>query len=582
MSKKETVRIKSERVRSKPEKDFAGLTRRLLVYANVAAPRNLFLRVLSKHLVEGTGCDAVAIRTTDGDLSYRWYAEAGPRGELRFEMNYYKSPAEGEGFLTGGSDPALAEIRTAVFEGRAEAASPFFTEVGSFWTNDVSRPVVLEADGGRRELVVGGDYRSILIARFEIDGKNAGLLELLSRERDYFQDEDVGFLETVAQAIGVMVADRRAQRDLRERVKEIACLYGICQAAAKPEATLEEVLQRVAELLRRAFQFPEVAEAKVTLGSQGYETPGFGKVIKKIASDVTLDGETRGSLEVGYTEAKGYVEGFVFAPEERNLLDAVAKQFSLIAERRRAVEEKARMEEQLRHADRLATIGQLAAGIAHELNEPLLAVLGYTELVKKNADLPKEATADLDKVSAASLHAREIVKKLLIFARQVETRKTAVNLNDVVDEAFSWLGSRFADENIECVLNLNPKLRPFAADPAQLHQVVVNLVVNAIQATPRGGKVTVSTEADGEYLYLTVEDTGCGMGEEVQEQIFLPFFTTKDIGHGTGLGLAVVHGIVKAHGGTIGVRSEVGRGSRFVVILPIYPEEEKPEGRGNA
>jgi signal transduction histidine kinase len=144
------------------------------------------------------------------------------------------------------------------------------------------------------------------------------------------------------------------------------------------------------------------------------------------------------------------------------------------------------------------------------------------------------------------------------------------------------LKARFADENIKCVLNLRPGILPLEADPAQLHQVIVNLVVNAIQATPRGGTVTISTEGDDEYVYLTVEDTGCGMSEDVRRQIFLPFFTTKDVGHGTGLGLAVVHGIVEAHGGTIGVHSEVGRGSRFVIILPLRGEGDAGAGGADA
>jgi two-component system NtrC family sensor kinase len=582
MAEEKTSTKEPRRKRSRAEKDFSGLTRRLLHFANIGVPRNLFLRILSKHLVEGTGCEAVEIRATDGDLTYRWHAEAGPQGELHFEMNYFKSGEAGEDFLSAGGDAALAAIRAAVFERRTDPSSPFFTESGSFWTGDASRPVTLGTDGGRRELSPSGPYRSIAVVRFEIDRKNAGLLELLSEKAGYFGEEDVGFFETVAQAIGVTVADRRAQRDLRERVKELTCLYGICRAASQPEAAPEDVQRRIVELIRRALQFPEVAEAKVSWDDISYETPAFADVTESLVADVVAGGQKRGTIEVGYVEVKGDVEGFVFQPEEQHLLDVVARQVSGIVERRQATEERARIEEQLRHADRLATIGQLAAGIAHEINEPLLTVMGYTELATNHAGLPVDVRGDLGKVSAAALHAREVVKKLLIFARQVRTQKTAVDLNAVVEEALSWLKSRFADENIKCVLKLSPKILPLEADPAQLHQVVVNLVVNAIQATPRGGTVTISSEGDYEYVYLTVEDTGCGMSEEVRNQIFMPFFTTKDVGHGTGLGLAVVHGIVEAHGGTIGVHTEVGRGSRFVIILPLRAEGDAGGGPTDA
>jgi two-component system NtrC family sensor kinase len=568
--------------RARAHKDFSGLTRRLLHFANIGVPRKLFLRILSKHLVEGTGCEAVEIRTTDGDLTYRWRAEAGPQGELHFEMDYFKPGAKGEDFLSAGGDPALAAIRAAVFEQRTDAASPFFTANGSFWTADASRPVTLETDAGRRELLPSGPYRSIAVLRFEIDRKNAGLLELLSEKAGYFGEKDVDFFETVAQAIGVTVADRRAQRDLRERVKEVTCLYGICQAASQPDAAPGDVQRRVADLIRRALQFPEVAEARVSWDGTSYETPAFADVTESLVADVVVGGQKRGAVEVGYTEVKGDVEGFIFLPEEQHLLDVVARQVSGIVERRQAAEERARIEEQLAHADRLATIGQLAAGIAHEINEPLLTVMGYTELATNQADLPPDVQNDLGKVSAAALHAREVVKKLLIFARQVRTQKTSVDLNEVIEEALSWLKSRFAEENIKCALKLSPGLLPLEADPAQLHQVVVNLVVNAIQATPGGGTVTISSEGDDEYVYLTVEDTGCGMSDEVRNQIFMPFFTTKDVGHGTGLGLAVVHGIVEGHGGTIGVHSEVGRGSRFVVILPLRGEGDAGGGRADA
>jgi two-component system NtrC family sensor kinase len=582
MTEEKTSTDEPRRKRARAEKDFSGLTRRLLHFANIGVPRNLFLRILSKHLVEGTGCEAVEIRTTDGDLSYRWHAEAGPQGELHFEMNYFQPGGAGHDFLSAGGDAALAAIRAAVFGRRTDASSPFFTENGSFWTGDASHPVTLGTDGDRRELSLSGPYRSIAVVRFEIDRKDAGLLELLSEKAGYFGEDDIGFFETVAQAIGVTVADRRAQRDLRERVKELTCLYGICRAASQPDAAPENVQRRIADLIRRALQFPEAAEAKVSWGDMSYETPAFANVTESLAADVVVDDQKRGTIEVGYVEAKGDVEGFIFRPEEQHLLDVVARQVSGIVERRQAAEERARIEEQLRHADRLATIGQLAAGIAHEINEPLLTVMGYTELATSHAGLPEEVKSDLGKVSAAALHAREVVKKLLIFARQVRTQKTSVDMNEVIEEALSWLKSRFAEENIKCVLKLSPGLLPLEADPAQLHQVVVNLVVNAIQATPGGGTVTISSEGDDEYVYLAVEDTGCGMNDEVRNQIFMPFFTTKDVGHGTGLGLAVVHGIVEGHGGTIGVRSEVGRGSRFVVILPLRGEGEAGGGQVDA
>ncbi|NLI98819.1 PAS domain-containing sensor histidine kinase, partial [bacterium] len=146
--------------------------------------------------------------------------------------------------------------------------------------------------------------------------------------------------------------------------------------------------------------------------------------------------------------------------------------------------------------------------------------------------------------------------------------------NKVVTEGIFFLESRCAKEGIELVRNLDARLPVIIADPAQLHQALVNLIVNAIQAMPGGGTLTISTHADGNILSLSVEDTGIGMSKEIMKQIFLPFFTTKDVGQGTGLGLAVVHGIVTSHGGFVSVESEAGKGSRFTISLPLSEQRE--------
>jgi two-component system NtrC family sensor kinase len=579
MAKRKRQIVKTERPIRKPEKDFAGLTRRLLLFANIGVPRDLYLRMLSKLLLEGTACDFLEITTTDGDLSYRWRAAMRGEGGLRFSMKYFGREEEYESLLKAGSDAALAEIRRMVFEQKPVSDSPYFTENGSFWTADATAPVVFGREGD--ELALSGDCKSIAVVRFEIDRANKGLLELASHRAGHFNKKDVAFFEDVAQAIGITIADRRAQRALRERVKELTCLYGIAQAAQRLDASLEDILARIVGLVPSAIQYPEAAQARVTLDGRAYETSGFAELPEKVIVPIIVGGEERGALEVGYTEAKDQVEGFVFPAEERNLLEAVARQISLIVERRESEDERARIGEQLRHADRLATIGQLAAGVAHELNEPLGNVLGFAELILQGRDIPDNVRRDVEKISGASLHAREVVKKLLIFGRQIPTKKIRLDLNDVVEEGLFFLESRCAKEGIKLERVIAPQLPTVDADRSQLTQVLVNLVVNAVHATPAGGSITVSTRADGEHVYLAVEDTGAGMTEEVLRQIFLPFFTTKDVGEGTGLGLSVVHGIVKSHGGSIQVESEVGKGSRFEVTLPRGSTGDSGQSEGH-
>ena len=226
------------------------------------------------------------------------------------------------------------------------------------------------------------------------------------------------------------------------------------------------------------------------------------------------------------------------------------------------------------------TIGELAAGVAHELNEPLGAVLGFAQLARKHADLPDPAYQDIKKIESAALQAREIVRKLLVFSRQTAPRKTRVNLNQLVEDGLYLLESRCAKSRIEVGRMLEEDLPEVVADASQLQQVLVNLVVNAIQAMPDGGRLTIATRHRESVAALSVADTGLGMSGEVRKRVFLPFFTTKDVNEGTGLGLAVAHGIVSAHGGRISVESRPGQGSCFEVEIPVQEEDHEESTDG--
>lgn len=370
----------------------------------------------------------------------------------------------------------------------------------------------------------------------------------------------------------------RTEWALRERVKELTCLYEIARITQQSDRSLPETLQALVDLLPPAWQFPELAVARIVLNGQVYVTSGFSESLYRQAADLVVGGRMTGVVEVFYKYPPDDRSTDLFLAEERSLIEMVAREISIHIERCEAEEAHSRLRDQLRHADRLATIGQLAAGVAHEINEPLANILGFAQLAKKSTGLPRQTAGDLEKITECCLHAREIIRKLLTFARQVPPEKSLVDLNRMVGRGLYFLESRCARAGIEIVRKLDPALPEISADPSQLHQVLVNLVVNAVQAMPEGGTVTISTHASPGSVALVVQDTGIGMDETVRQNIFTPFFTTKDVNEGTGLGLAVVDGIVASHGGTIHVASAPGRGARFEVRLPLSGASEVQEG----
>ncbi len=357
---------------------------------------------------------------------------------------------------------------------------------------------------------------------------------------------------------------------LRERIKELTCLYDIAKVASQPGQSLDAILHEIVNVLPLAWQYSEAAVARLVLDGNMYANGNFPTTCQKQSADIVVNDKPRGVIEIGYAMPPSESGSDLFLPEEQRLLNEVAHQTALIIECKQAEEDRLKLCDQLRHADRLATVGMLSAGVAHELNEPLGSILGFAQLAKKCAKLPEAAWQDIEKIERASLHARQIIQKLLVFAGQVPAEKKPVDLNEVVGDGLYFFNARCAKEGIELMCDCCQTFPVILADPVQLNQVLVNLVVNALQAMSGPGRITVQTQVIDHHVRLAVQDTGPGMTREVLDKIFVPFFTTKDIGQGTGLGLPVVHGIVTAHGGTIHVESNVGTGTRFEIHLPIH------------
>ncbi|MFO7650085.1 MAG: ATP-binding protein [bacterium] len=540
------------------------ISRRLLRFANRGTPRLDFMREVSRLVLELSGCDGIETRLWGDDVCLRWQAWSDGREEVEF----LDCPADSEQACRYPQHPMLERVCRMVVRQACSAASPGFTPNGSFWTADARLPVVLEPGAAAIDLGVADSTRSLCLIGFTVDDKNAGLLLLESAKPGLFQADQVEHYEGIAQTLGLAIADRRAQAALRERVKELTCLYGIARLGELHDPHSPELLPGIVEHVRAGFQHPELAAVRVVLGGEEVCTTDWREGGPKLEVAVRVGSRERGRVIVSYPKPDVSLELDPFLPEESVLLAAVARELALLLERSEAEAEKNRLQEQLRHADRLATIGQLAAGVAHELNEPLTNILGFAELLSGSAELPGQARADTRHIEEAALHAREVIRKLMLFARQAPPRTGLVDLNSLVLDGLLFLEGRCAKSDVELVRLTAPGLPEVEADASQILQVLINLVVNAVQAMSSGGRLAVATGREDDWVFLRVADTGVGMSPEVLRQAFVPFFTTKDVNEGTGLGLAVVHGIVTAHGGKIDVESKVGVGTTFTVRLP--------------
>ena len=310
-----------------------------------------------------------------------------------------------------------------------------------------------------------------------------------------------------------------------------------------------------------------------------------------IAEEVLVNGHSR-----VYEKEYRRKDGTIFPVELRTFLlrDDMGQPIGMwaivhdITERKRVEEEKARLESQLRQAQKMESVGRLAGGVAHDFNNMLSVILGYAELIKTRLPVGDPHLKDVLAIEKAAGHSRDITRQLLAFSRKQIIEPRLMDLNDQITSSQNTL-SRLIGEDIDLSFYPEKDLQRIHFDPTQVDQILVNLVVNARDAMPDGGRLTIETAnirldtayclkhlgfKPGDYVLLAVSDDGVGMDKELQSHLFEPFFTTKEVGKGTGLGLATVYGMVKQNGGFINVYSEPGQGTTFKIYIPSVGEEE--------
>lgn len=355
---------------------------------------------------------------------------------------------------------------------------------------------------------------------------------------------------------------------LRERIKELTCLYEVTSIIVNSDYDqIETTLEAIIYCLQKAWQFDE--DTCVTLQHEHLciETKKSFPQKVELSSDIKVFNKVSGKINVGYPSAKYTLSDFL--PEEQILLDNVCLAVGNLLERKQIKDSEEAVKRQIERTDRLHILGEITAGVAHELNTPLANILGFAELLKDK--LKKDENArDLEKIIDNAIFSREVVKKLMYFACEMPQEIKTLKIKPTVENVIKLLGPSLREKKIDLKSFYNREEITIRADNVQFTQVLFNLIMNAVYFSPLRGVINVSVVEEKEVIQISISDEGSGIDEEDVDKVFEPFYTTKPIGEGSGLGLSVVHGILESHNGRIKHKRNHPKGTIFIVEFPKF------------
>lgn len=422
---------------------------------------------------------------------------------------------------------------------------------------------VSEEDGFIENRTFGKlNLQQVLIFPLFVKQKVIGLFSLASETIITYSEQDINFLQQLSDQIAVSTENARLYQEV---------LY----VKNEWEKTFSAVVDYMflvdlnGELLRankaaRDF-FNERWETNETL-----QDILFSELRKVKLIDECVKTERTVSRELVLCD-RYYYEVFAYP-----VFDETEQMYSVIIYMK-DITKKRHYEVQILQSGKLAAIGELAAGVAHELNNPLTAILGNSQLLLRKAREQEDTYPLLEDIYECGRRCKNIIQNLLTFSRQDEYLFEKFSVNEAVETVLSLIGYQFRQQQISLSLQLDESLPLVEGNSQQIEQVIINLLINArdalFECENEAKRITISTSFDDQFVCLAIEDNGIGIPEELHHEIFHPFFTTKQVTRGTGLGLSVSHGIIESHQGKIELESEVGKGSTFTVKLPIVKED---------
>lgn len=358
-----------------------------------------------------------------------------------------------------------------------------------------------------------------------------------------------------------------AEDKLKERIKELTCLYEVTSIIVNCDYDqIEDALKGILRCLQKAWRFSGDTHVKLVTDHYSVATANFPDHAVSLKSNVNVFNKKIGFIEVVYPSP--HYSSKDFLEEEIKLLKNICLEVGNLLERKQIKDNEDVIRRKMEHTDRLSILGEITAGMAHELNTPLANILGFSELLKTRIKNDPQANRDLDKIINSAIFSREVVKKLMFFACEMPQQIILVDIVPIITNAVNLMEPSLKKKKISYDLHFGPKPIFIKVDTIQLTQVIFNLVLNAIYFSPVKGKIRISVKEKENGVEITIKDQGPGIDSKISAKIFEPFYSTKPIGEGSGLGLSVVHGIVKSHNGTIKYLPNKPKGAIFVVEFP--------------
>lgn len=543
-----------------------------------------------------TRVDAVGIRLQDEDDFPYFYQEGFPQDFLQRENSLLTRNRDG-GICRDEQGNACLECTCGlVLTGKTDPANPLFTIGGSSWTNDSLPFLHLPSDqdprSNPRDECIHQGFASVALIPIRAKGRIVGLLQLNDHRKDRFTPDGITALEDIAENIGEAMLRKQAECELR---KSKDLILNLLQST--DQGIYGVSMDGTCTFINRS-----------ALAMLGYEADAcIGKNMHDLIHHSHATGLPYPAEDCPICRARALGEGhrvdnellqrsdgtFFFVEYssypivENGTISGAVVTFSDISARKRAEEEKRKLESQLHQAQKMESIGSLAGGVAHDFNNKLSVILGHAELALMQT-IPDPVRHNLEEIRKASELSADLTRQLLAFARKQPIEPKMLNLNATVTSMLKML-QRLIGEEVHLAWMAADNLWQISIDPSQIDQILVNLCVNARDAIAGIGRITIETEnrtfddayctfnpgfIPGDYVQVAVSDDGCGMDRETQAHIFEPFFTTKALGKGTGLGLATVYGIVRQNRGFITLYSEPGQGTTFKIYLPRHEGRE--------